>query len=142
MFKLDEAALNERFGRQLDAQWVNAISRSAAFPVVGFLPLIRLPRLPLMQLLGHNQEEMGLKVIFTDKFLSQRSEDTIEIISHQIITRMLIGIMDKYFSIGRRPLTVDPLLFEYEVGMVLVEDQFVSGVEVTVLTSIEWNQLR
>ncbi len=140
MPKLDEAALNRQFGRQLDAQSVNAISRSAAFPVVGFLPLIWLPRLPLMQLLKHKQEVLALRVGFTNKLLRQRSEAAFGVISHQIITHMMVGIMDKYFSIGRRPLVVGPLLFEYEVDEVLVEGDLTSGVEIIVSTSIEWNR--
>ena len=140
MFKLDEAVLNEQFGRGLDTMPSSVVSRSADFPVIGFLALLRLPRLPLMQLLGHNQEEIGLKVIFTDKLLRQDDEDVIGLILRSIINNMLTGIMKKHFSTGR-PLTVGPLLFEYQAGITLVGDEYVDGVEVVVLTSIEWNTL-
>ncbi len=139
MFRFDEATLNERFGRGLDNMLPRVVSRGADFPAIGFLAPLRLLKLPLMKLLGHNQEEIGLKIRFSNKFLQQRTEDTIEVIVHQIITRMLLGIMDKCDSI-RRPLIVGPLSFEYEVGEVLVGDQIMSGVEVVVVTSIKWNQ--
>ena len=140
MFKLDEAALNRRFGHRLDAIHSSIVSRSAVFPVIGFLALLRLPRLPLMQLLGHSQEEIGLKVVFTDMLLQQNGEDIIEIMLRNIVNSIVTGIVKKYFSIGR-PLIVGPLSFEYEVGEVLVGDQIMSGIEVVVLASIEWNQL-
>lgn len=140
MFKLDEAALNAQFGHRLDAIPSNVASRSAIFPAIGFLALLRLPRLPLMQLLGYNQEELGLKVVFTDKILQQDDEDVIAIILRSIINSMVAGIVAKYCSIGH-PLTVGPLSFEYEVGEVVVIDQIMDGVEVTVFTLIEWNQL-
>ncbi len=140
MFKLDEDALNKQFGYRLDAIHPSIASRSAAFPAIGFLALLRLPKLPLMQLLGHNQEELGLKVIFPDEILRQHhNEDMIAIILRNIINGMLIGIIKKYFSIGH-PLIVGPLSFEYEVGEVIVGDQIMSGVEVVVVTSIKWNQ--
>lgn len=140
MLKLDEAALNDQFGRRLDALPSNVASRSAAFPVIGFLALLRLPKLPLMQLLGHNQEELGLKVVFTDQLLQQGDEDTIKLILRSIIDSMLAGIIRKCFSTGHS-LIVGPLLFEYEADVTLVEDEYVDGVEVTVFTSIEWNTL-
>ena len=140
MFKLDEAALNKRFGYGLDAIHPSIASRSADFPVVGFLALLSLIKLSLMKLLGHNQEELGLKVIFTDKILRQHDEDVIEIILRSILDAMLTGIVKKYFSTGHS-LTVGPLSFEYEEGLVIgVGDQLTSGVEVAVLTSVEWNQ--
>ncbi len=140
MFKLDEAALNKQFGYRLDAIHPSIASRSAAFPVVGFLALLRLPKLPLMKLLGHNQEDLGLKAIFPDKILQQHNnEDMLAIILRNIINGMLTGIVKKYFSIGH-PLIVGPLSFEYDAGMVFVGDEVVRGIEVTVFTSIEWNQ--
>ncbi len=140
MFKLDEAALNKRFGYRLDNIHSSIASRSADFPVVGFLALLRLPKLPLMKLLDHNQEELGLKTIFPDEILRQHNEDVIEIILRNIIDAMLTSIVKKYFSIGH-PLIVGPLSFEYEEGVVIgVGDRLMNGVEIVVLTSIEWNQ--
>ncbi len=139
MFKLDEAALNRQFGYRLDALHPSIASRSAAFPAIGFLALLRLPKLPLMQLLGNNQEKLGWKVIFTDQILQQHDEDVIEIILRNIINTILSAIILKHLS-TEHSLIVGPLSFDYEAGEVLVGDQIMSGVEVTILTSIKWNQ--
>ncbi len=139
MFRFDEATLNERFGHGLDTMPLSGISRSADFPALGFLALLRLLRLPLMQLLGHNQEEISLKVIFPDKLLQQGDEDVMEIIMRSVVSNMLAGIWRKCLSIGC-PLTVGPLSFEYDAGIVLVGSRFVPGVEVVVTTPLEWNQ--
>ena len=140
MFKLDEAALNAQFGRRLDVLPLGVVSRSADFPAIGFLALIRLLRLPLMQLLGHHQEDISVQVIFTDQILQQNNADVFAIILRYMLTDILASIAIKCFSTGCS-LIVGPLSFEYNAGMVFAGDRYVDGVEVMVRTSIEWNQL-
>ncbi|KKK94256.1 hypothetical protein LCGC14_2684680 [marine sediment metagenome] len=141
MFKLDEHEINRRFGCILDTIPSGIASRSAAFPTVGYLFLIRLPSLTLLRLLGHEESEIGLEVIFTDEILGWKNTDIIELITQQFIQAIISEITAQYFSIGH-PLTIGPLMFEYAEGTVEVGDQIMTGTEVVVLTSIKWNSLK
>ena len=135
MFKLDEAALNAQFGHRLDIMPSSIASRSADFPVIGFLALIRLFRLPLMQLLGHAETEAGLKVVFTDTIVRQRNEDVIAFILHQTIDAVMEWIVAQHNLTGCH-LIVGPLAFEYN-EIEIIE----AGTEVTITTLVKWNQL-
>ena len=132
MLKLDEAAVNEQFGRRLDIMSSNAVSRSADFPTIGFLALLRLPGLKLMRLLGHEGAELGMKIIFADKLVKQGG-DVVQLVVQQLIEAVVGAIVQQYISISY-PLTVGPLMFEY--------DETVFGTEVTVVTLVEWDWLR
>ena len=135
MFKLDEAALNKQFGHSIDVIHPSIASRSADFPAIGFLALLRLPRLPLMQLLGHSQEEIGFKVIFTDELLRQNNEDVIEIILRSMIDAVMEWIVAQHNLTGCH-LIVGPLAFEYN-EIEIIE----AGTEVTITTLVKWNFL-
>ena len=144
MFKLDEAMVNEQFGRRLDIMPSNVMSRSVNFPVIGWLPLLRLPGLALIRLLGHEEAEIGMKVIFTDQILAQRNKDVREIIISKMIDVIVDGIMVQHHSV-RHPLIVGPLMFEYVEGPVFVgveQGTIMMGVEVVALTLVKWNSLK
>ncbi len=143
MFKLDEATINEQFGRMLDIMNPHIASRSADFPVLGQLTLLRLPGLKLLPLLGYEEDELGLKIIFTHELLRRGGEDVIKLTTQQMVDAMVGGIIKLHHSIGCR-LTVGPLMFEYDEGLVLAvgEQPLTYGVEVTIVTLIEWGFLR
>jgi len=113
MFKLDEVAVNEQFGRMLDVMSPYIASRSATFPIIGQLALLRLPSLKLLPLLGYEEAEIGLEVIFTRELLRQGGEDAIKLVIQQLVDAMISGIIEQRHLIGH-PLTVGPLMFEYE----------------------------
>ncbi|KKN06397.1 hypothetical protein LCGC14_1077580 [marine sediment metagenome] len=133
MFKFDEAAINEQFGRMLDIMPSCMILRSAIFPVMGQLALLRLPSLKLLPLLGYEEIEFGLEVRFNRELLQRASVDFIELTIQQFLGAMMRGIVDKSYSIGR-PLTVGPLMFEYI--------ELADGTEIIVTVLIEWGFLR
>ncbi len=133
MFKFDEAAINEQFGRMLDIMNPHTASRSADFTVLGQLNLLRLSGLKLLPPLGYEEDELGLKVIFTHELLRRGGEDAIKLTAQQLVDALVSGIIKLHHSIGCR-LTVGPLMFEYDEGLV--------SVEVTVVTLIEWGFLR
>ncbi len=132
MFKLDEAAINEQFGFMIDVMSPHIASRSADFPRLGQLVLLRLPGLKLMRLLGHEGTEMGLKIIFADKLVGQGG-DGVQLVAQQLVDAMVKGIIEKRSSTGY-PLTVGPLMFEYA--------ETVFGPEVTAVALVEWGWLR
>ncbi len=143
MFKFDEAAINEQFGRMLDIMNPHIASRSADFPVLGQFTLLRLPGLKLLPLLGYEEDELGLKVIFGYELLRRGGEDVIKLTAQQLVDAMVRGIIKLRHSIGCR-LTVGPLMFEYGEGLVsAVEEQLpIYGVEVVVVTLVEWGFMR
>jgi len=109
------------------------ILRSAIFPVMGQLALLRLPSLKLLPLLGYEEIEFGLEVRFNRELLQRASVDFIELTIQQFLGAMMRGIVDKSYSIGR-PLTVGPLMFEYI--------ELADGTEIIVTVLIEWGFLR
>ena len=133
MFTLDEAAINEQFGRMLGTMPSRMVSRSAVFPVMRQLALLRLPGLKLLPLLGYEEIEFGLEVQFNRAFLERASADAIELVIQQFLDAMMRGIVDENQSIGY-PLTVGSLMFEY------IES--VGGTEILVTVLIEWGFLR
>ena len=133
MFKFDEAAINEQFGRMLDIMPSRMISRSTVFPVIRQLALLRLPGLKLLPLLGYEEIEFGLEVRFGHEFLKRASADVIELTVQQFLSAMMRGIVEKSYSISH-PLTVGPLIFEYI--------ELVSETEILVTVLIEWGFLR
>ncbi len=143
MFKLDEAAINEQFGRMIDTISPHIALRSADFPVLGQLTLLRLPGLKLLPLLGYEEIELCAKTIFSHKLLKQGSEDAIRLVVQQFLDAMVRGIIERRHSIGYR-LTVGPLMFEYteDVAVDYTENQLAYGIEVVAVVLIEWSFLR
>ena len=141
MFKLDENAVNTRFGHRLDMLSSSVASRSVGFPVVGHLTLLRLPKLKLLKLLGCEEAEIGLQLVLTNKLIRQKSEVSMAFVAQQAIDAIVEWILKQHALTGCS-LTVGPLAFEYEEGLVTDGDQLVNGVEVVIVTFIEWNKLR
>ena len=141
MFKFDEAAINERFGRMLDILPPHVVSRSIDFPVVEQLALLRLPGLKLLPLLGYEEIEFGLEVLFTREFLKQANTAAINLTVQQFLDAMVRGIVEKSHSIGRL-LIVGPLVFEYTESEIEVEGRLMHGTEIIVIVLIEWGFLR
>ncbi len=142
MFKLDEAAINEQFGRMLDIISPHIASRSADFPMLGQLTLLRLPGLKLLPLLGYEEVEIGATIIFTYELLRRGGEDAIKLTTQQLVDAIVREIIERHHSIVYH-LTVGPLVFEYDEGLVLAAgEELKHGIEVTVVTLIEWGFLR
>ncbi len=141
MFKLDEAALNEQFGRMIDTISSHIVSRSADFPIMGQLVLLRMPGLKLMRLLGHEGAEMGVKIIFTRKLLERGTEDALKLVVRQLVDAMGRGLIEKRDSVSYS-LTVGPLVFEYAESAITDGARLILGTEVTAVALVEWGWLR
>lgn len=130
MFRLDESAVNRWFGQKLDLLPSGVGGRSAGFFAVNGLSLICLPLMKLLQLMGRNDNEIGLTILFPNNIL--KCPDAIELVVDTALNRMVVWMQDQH-ALTIRPVTSGSLTFEYD------EEPAYRGVLVTMVSDMSWN---
>ena len=138
MFTFDEREINDRFGRRLDGMLPIIASRSAGFQPTTWPVLFWLSLLAKLRPFRVESAEGDMKITLDGRLIG--NEDAIKLVTQQLLDAIMVWIMRQRAEVGL-PLTVWPLKFEYDEGMLVIDNELRFGEEVVVTTTVEWSPL-